>query len=767
MEKLCLNPALLEKAPAFRSCDAKAILFNKPHLPTGKKKCLIYNGLCESCRVTTNALLAAFSLNCLAVSLSPVPVQTLEDLRRLGEPGNLNGVFRLKNDIDLSSEVTGWVPVGNHLSPFTGSFYGNNYSIINLKANNTGLTGLFGKLVNATVSDLRMINATCYGTGSTGSLAGQSWGSTITNIQIIGGSVTAQGYGAHAGAIVGRAEQGTVIQHVKSNSQLQTYRRFSYAGAAAGYSKRAKINDVENTGPITTFGEPGYAGGGVGRAYGSAISNVLNSGNILTDSWGGSAAGGIGCARNCQVSNIFNLGNIMTLGRSSYPSGGVGHAMSTSVKGVVNTGEISSRGIFSPAGPGIGRARSNSTLENAINTGVIKTEGRLANVGGSVGRLQDSTTAYTLNTARLVALNPTARVRGNIGTGNFSQARDGFWDHLASGVTGGQKTTTLVNPTDQNFRNSIYRNWNSSAWRFGNEYQYPFPRALDLLLLKAIFSGYQPLNCSQFACPETYKRVRLVNAENEVTGSVHVRLRSDDQSGYYLLEASFSAVNAEAGRSALFRLFELPQQEGDTDSVFAARLPLHRVWNYPFSQDYFIIVQVKQPCPDLPFCLDKLILSGRSFSSQTCSHEAVAGDYFLSSGLQESAPTQAQPEVSKERVDSCAEMAMRITEGRFTGTLTYQPGSDTSIQESAPPMNIVNIQCLRDEQGNMHMFADAEIPVQRPIKAMLTTYYQPGDEQLTWYGLEVGFNDDECSGNSMAPALVPSTSIVLRQQLSP
>jgi hypothetical protein len=134
---------------------------------------------------------------------------------------------------------------------------------------------------------------------------------------------------------------------------------------------------------------------------------------------------------------------------------------------------------------------------------------------------------------------------------------------------------------------------------------------------------------------------------------------------------------------------------------------------------------------------------------------------------------QAEPEVSQEEgVNGCVEVIARLTEGSIFGTVTYQPELDSTLEETDPPMNIMDIQCLRDDQGHFQLFVDAEIPVQRttslqPIKAMLTAYYQPADKQLTWYGLEVGLDESKGSGNATTPVTVPATSIVLEQTLTP
>ena len=231
----------------------------------------------------------------------------------------------------------------------------------------------------------------------------------------------------------------------------------------------------------------------------------------------------------------------------------------------------------------------------------------------------------------------------------------------------------------------------------------------------------------------------------------------------------------------------------------------------PYPKDYQIIITRQENCNEAGHCQKRIRVAGQAYSiinDQSSSRTLYPENYFIqqkgevevipetepivpTSSIQPvpastslpatpkatplprpESPTENNTDDSLNPLYSCAQVSAQLSRAVFNGTVIYQSDLEASLQRSAPPMNIVNIQCLRDEQGNMQMFADAEIPVQRetvqpPIKAMLTAYYQPGDEQLTWYGLEVGFNEDEFSGNSTAPVLVPTTSIILKQELSP
>ena len=68
-----------------------------------------------------------------------------------------------------------------------------------------------------------------------------------------------------------------------------------------------------------------------------------------------------------------------------------------------------------------------------------------------------------------------------------------LWDSETTGVPGGNSTNTLQMP-------STYDGW--TGWRTAPG-KYPFPEALDELYLKARIDDQNPINCNQYACPET------------------------------------------------------------------------------------------------------------------------------------------------------------------------------------------------------------------------------------------------------------------------
>lgn len=76
---------------------------------------------------------------------------------------SLNSAYRLMNDIDLMT--TPFTPIGTEGSPFTGSFDGYNKTLSNLTINlpSTNYVGLFGRLSDADLADLTLLNVSITG----------------------------------------------------------------------------------------------------------------------------------------------------------------------------------------------------------------------------------------------------------------------------------------------------------------------------------------------------------------------------------------------------------------------------------------------------------------------------------------------------------------------------------------------------------------------------------------------------------------------------
>ncbi len=134
--------------------------------------------------------------------------------------------FKLMNNIDLAGLE--WTPIGKGVlstdiplttNVFKGHFDGNYKKISNLSItnNNTTFTGLFGTVVNGSVSNLGIENATISiyvsGRSKVGALVGTISGATISNCYVIGANINnSSSYASSAACLIGlsHAAQSTI-----------------------------------------------------------------------------------------------------------------------------------------------------------------------------------------------------------------------------------------------------------------------------------------------------------------------------------------------------------------------------------------------------------------------------------------------------------------------------------------------------------------------------------------------------------------------------
>lgn len=159
--------------------------------------------------------------------------------------------FALSDDI---GSVGDFSPIGAAGTPFSGYFSGNDHTIEGLNIN-TGAddTGMFGYLVGATVTDLRIDAAYVFGNAYIGIVAGRAIDSTVSNIVITNSTLSAV---SNAGGIVGMTQNGA-IRSVYVQAQL-TGRDASIPNADVG--------TVQGS-PPQSDGNVWYVGNNVSRAH--------------------------------------------------------------------------------------------------------------------------------------------------------------------------------------------------------------------------------------------------------------------------------------------------------------------------------------------------------------------------------------------------------------------------------------------------------------------------------------------------------------------
>lgn len=321
--------------------------------------------------------------------LSPYIILTAEQLARLSFVVNSSDkaysgkYFKLGADILLnkgavidekgalvadSTKLHKWTPIGNSSVSFDGNFDGNGHTVSGMFINTTSThNGLFGNS-QGTVQNL-----------------------TVDNSWVYGGKYTA--------GIVGVLRGTGIVRNVVNKAPVIGLNDF-VAGIVAStyheYSKRGKIENVENDAPIQ--GKKLVAGIIASSDDGLDISNAVNNGYIESLS----SAGGVAChlGSSTNVEYAFNYGEIKgndyTAGIASYFGYGYCTAQTNygTIKKSKNFGKIT--GSNYSAGV-VGRAQCVTIKESANEVAVAGNK----YVGGLSGHVEKSNVESVYNTGNI------------------------------------------------------------------------------------------------------------------------------------------------------------------------------------------------------------------------------------------------------------------------------------------------------------------------------------------------------------------------------
>ena len=222
---------------------------------------------------------------------------------------NRSADYILEADINLINH-TNWEPIGDHGNPFIGTFDGRNHTIGNLTSQNRLYVGLFGRVIGATIHNLRLevhnLSASEVG-ASVGSLAGDASNSNVSNVHaIVNGPITGSSlwWPSHAGGLIGFA--GPAIRIADSHATVR--------GSISAYSV------VDNA----------HAGGLIGEStLGSTIINSYArvAHNISARARPTAKVGGlIGVLRDTQLVNSYAFvdGSLTAAADRAYAGGLIG-----------------------------------------------------------------------------------------------------------------------------------------------------------------------------------------------------------------------------------------------------------------------------------------------------------------------------------------------------------------------------------------------------------------------------------------------------------
>jgi YDG domain/MBG domain (YGX type)/Secretion system C-terminal sorting domain/The GLUG motif len=217
---------------------------------------------------------------------NPFQIATLDNLVWLSQ----NSAYWNKNyvqtaDIDASSSAswyyrTGFLPIGNNGTYFSGTYNGQNHVITNLAINrpSTNYIGLFGYIsgVSAKVEKLGVENVNIIGGYYTGGLAGYINPGTIKDC-FTSGSVSSNLHSC--GGLIGYNEPSSTVTSCYSTANVSA---FDYGGGFIGYNQSSTINNCFSRGDVTRPSGTGSNFGGFGGcSISSSITNCYSTGKVI------------------------------------------------------------------------------------------------------------------------------------------------------------------------------------------------------------------------------------------------------------------------------------------------------------------------------------------------------------------------------------------------------------------------------------------------------------------------------------------------------
>lgn len=294
-------------------------------------------------------------------------VEDVEQLQAINT--NLSGNYALRNSIDATStEQNDFTSIGSVNDAFKGKFDGIDYNIFGLTIKNGGKnTGLFGYTNNATIS----------------------------NVTLVGGSITGSN---NVGAIVGNANNTTLTNVVNSAAVSGD----SNVGGIVGSANNSAIKDAINTGTIN--GSDYNVGGLIGNLQNSKLDTtkevekglIGNSYNLGDVSGNGHNVGGlVGSASNSTIGDDTNLVYNRMDVTGAYNVGGiVGNMTASTVQNAENSGTVLASGSLTDEYNYHTDITDVNKLPASIslNDGIVSIDVNVANVGGIAGSSSDSST---------------------------------------------------------------------------------------------------------------------------------------------------------------------------------------------------------------------------------------------------------------------------------------------------------------------------------------------------------------------------------------
>jgi hypothetical protein len=174
-------------------------------------------------------------LNGSGTQEDPYIISSYEDLLFLSNTTNLwtkSKYFIQTNDIDASltynqgiDDENFFSPIGSVDDPFNGTYDGQGYSISNLYIHKTtSFAGIFGKIQNASISNLHVVNADFYSLRYSGGIVAYASDSSVSNCSS-SGNITAYAQNvSYSAGIIGACTNNCRVMNSYSTAHVSGYK---------------------------------------------------------------------------------------------------------------------------------------------------------------------------------------------------------------------------------------------------------------------------------------------------------------------------------------------------------------------------------------------------------------------------------------------------------------------------------------------------------------------------------------------------------------
>lgn len=323
---------------------------------------------------------------------------------------NLEGNYALRNSIDATStEQNDFTSIGSVNDAFKGKFDGIDYNIFGLTIKNGGKnTGLFGYTNNATISNVTLVGGSITGSNNVGAIVGNANNTTLTNV-VNSAAVSGD---SNVGGIVGSANNSAIKDAINTGTINGSD---DNVGGLIGNLQNSKLDTTKEVekgliGNSYNLGDVSGKGHNVGGLVGSASNSTIGDGTNLVynrmDVTGAYNVGGI--VGNMEGSTVQNAENSGTVSATEFTTEDyVYHTDNVDFDKTYGTGDdrLGSQKVnIANVGGIAGTSSGNSIITDVLNTGDVSSSKDTnndyydaGNVGGIVGSAVDTNITNATN----------------------------------------------------------------------------------------------------------------------------------------------------------------------------------------------------------------------------------------------------------------------------------------------------------------------------------------------------------------------------------